>query len=303
MTYSIKLVNSFGVTTYDPGLHGVMTYVGDYVLPSYAIPGSSYVDVPGLALDGNWTFTGGSPPTRGSLTVTPGRVIHSTTSGSGTYPGAILSVYSAVQTTPPTVGFGFWMKNDAGYITAHCDKAALAVYSGPTTIASGSSIPVVPSGFGIAVRPVSNTGYIYGTEQSKIISSTGSSIKYIVVGKTTSIITPTTGNSLCVYDSSGQMTFCGEYPQVRKSHLVFLNTASSTPWTTPSSNAYLAFGNPGYLYKGWTYSGGPNGRWLQCLPSWTSSTGGGSLIHTTTAASPPTENYPTGNVMHVFYEI
>lgn len=308
MSYGIKFVNQSGIVTFDPAVDSPMTYVGTYTVPTYSAPGSSFVTVPGLKNDNHWFIvTSNSPSLYTSFTVTNDTFTSSTASpATGMISSISIDVYRNDNTVTPSSGYGFWMKNDLGYVSAQTDYTSWLVYSGPTTVISGTTLPTLPSNFYYAARPISSSGYLNfsGSVSSPIVSSSVySDIEYISVGPATSLPISSSGYGLQIFNSSGNLMFNGSYRQVISVSLQNFLSSSTISWSFGSKTPYLLLSETGFRRNGIQQISGTSGVFTATVPEWTSATSGNSVLIARSGGAPPANSGPFGTSLHTFFQI
>lgn len=306
--YGIKFVNQSEVTTFDPAVDSPMTYVATYTVPSYSAPGNASVTVPGIRNDNHWFIvTTNSPSLYTTFTITNDTFTTSTVSpATGTIASFTIDVYRNNSTTVPTSNYGFWMLNDLGYVSAQTDYTSWLVYSDPTVVSNGSTLPTIPSGFFYAARPTSATGYLNfsGSITSPTVSSsTLSNIEYIAIGPA-SLLTPTSsGYGLQIFNSSGQLMFDGSYRQVISVNIQNFSSSSITSWSLGIKSPYLLLSETGFRRNGIQQVSPSSGVFTATVPTWTSITSGSSANIVRSGGGPPTNSGPFGSSLHTFFQI
>jgi len=311
MAYGIQTINSSGVVTFDPANDAPMTYVGTYTMPSYTAPSSASVSVSGIAPDDHWFIL--SSVEIGiytSISIGTGVVTSVTTSpATGTIPSFTFDVYRDNSTSAPTSGFGCWVKNDSGFISAQTNNSGWAVYQGPTQITGTFNIPTsgLPSGAIYAAIPVPASGstrinFNFNTSPQTISSSSGV-LEYIVLCPFTSIAKDTTGYGMQFMDSSGNMVWSGAYRQVKATKNVNFAVLGGTAWSMASGKkAYVLCQKIGFRTTGLQSLSPTQGFFMWTLATWDTDSSGNSQW-TPRAVGPPVDATGSGTVYDVFVQI
>lgn len=314
MSYTIKLTNDLEIVTYDPSSDSPMNYVGTYTMPAYIATANTTttqsVNIPGIQEDNHWFIVCNASPGRFTTFTITSNYFNSSTVAPSTNQNIdafSFEVYRNNLTIAPNSGYGFWTKNDFGYIAAQTDNPSWVVFTEPTIVSSGFSLIALQSGYYYAAKPVNNNTFLYidtSTNPYSLKSYDNSNIEYIVVTNIANISKETTGYGFQIFDSSGKLTFTSKYRQVISTKI--LNAAASgsnTEWTASASkNAYVLVNNVGFRASSIIRINQFVGHFCQSVPTWTSHNSGGSTRIATGFNAPPII-YTGPPAFHTFFQI
>lgn len=313
MSYSIKTFAQDGSSTYDPSVNNPMVFVGSYSIPSYVAPNSSSITVTGIRNDGNWFLlpTSNAAGLYTTISISNDTVTSTTVSPStATISQFDFDVFRNNLTTAPSSGYGFWVKNDAGYISAQTSSTTYQVFSSGVTSGSTFSLPSgLPAGSNIAAKPLNATSgaYITWNLQTSVLTCSNGQMEYLIVCKSSSIPKETSGNGIQILDSSGNLTWSSNYKNLVSTGLfTFTTTGTAQSWSLSNTKAYVLFSGLGFQYCQIAKpSPGANiGYFLQKVPTWNNDYSGSSVLVPAQFNGPPTDtNWSTGSVNHFMFEI